>query len=234
MSDTVTFESKEILAIAAATKTVQLLKDAITHSGHASWVLAGGSTPMLAYEYIAAYHLEDLDWSKVTLLLGDERCGPLDSPDNNWHAIDDALLRHIPQSTRIRPVTDIDPATAATDYEAAVRSYLDTAPSKQFSVVWLGMGPDGHTLSLFPDHASMNATTMLVIPVYESRKPPADRMSFTLEVLQYAYSTIILSAGSDKRDAYAQALQSDSKLPIAQAAKQTNATWFVTRDIINV
>ncbi|RYF28887.1 MAG: 6-phosphogluconolactonase [Chloroflexi bacterium] len=234
MTDTVTFESKEILAIAAATKTIQLLNHSIDSDGAASWVLAGGSTPMLAYEYIAAYLLDEIDWSKVTVLLGDERCGPLDGVDNNWHAIDDALLQFIPQATLLRPMTDVDPAAAATAYTSTVDEYLSSTASRQFSVVWLGMGPDGHTLSLFPDHDSLKQTTQLVIPVYDSPKPPSERVSFTLAALQVARTTIILAAGSDKRQAFQQALQPDSQLPIAQAARRTNATWFVTRDITDV
>lgn len=226
MNQTLTFATKQLLASAAADHAVTHLKRTIADHGSATWVLAGGSTPMLAYQYIAQQHLDSLDWSKVTLFIGDERSGPLDGPDNNWHAIDQVLLRHIPQTLQHRPATDQPIDRASDQYNLQLTTFIQQS-NTLLDLVWLGMGPDGHTLSLFPGHDTALAATDLVIPVYDSPKPPAARISMTLAALEHASTTVILAAGSDKADALRQAQQPDSPLPIARASRATNALWMI-------
>lgn len=226
MAQTLTFTSKQLLAKAAAEHAVATLNAAIATKGSAIWVLAGGSTPMQAYQYITEHLIGDLDWSKVTFLIGDERSGPLDGPDNNWHAIHQAFLHHIPKTSQHRPATDQPTNQAAGDYATQITALLQQ-PNTTFDLVWLGMGPDGHTLSLFPGHENDLTANSLVIPIYNSPKPPSERISLTLVALAHATTTVILAAGNDKADAVQQAQQSDCSLPIAQAARITNALWMI-------
>jgi 6-phosphogluconolactonase len=231
MQATQVFETKQQLAQAAAVATVELLQSAIAQHGSATWVLAGGTTPAAAYTIIANQYLGDVDWSKVTFVIGDERIGPLDGPDNNWHVVDQLLLQHIPQAAFLRPKSDLTAEQAADDYIDQLLTLPNTLHGQpRLDVAWLGMGDDGHTLSLFPGHADFQPTDRLVIPVHHSPKPPADRISLTLHTLHSAGTTLILASGAEKAAAIASAQQPDSTLPIAQAARITNAKWFIDTD----
>lgn len=215
MSTIKTFENKEELAKAAAETAVRFLSASVERYGTATWVLAGGSTPLAAYQVIATTHQDALDWSRVTFLLGDERIGPLDGPDNNWHAID-TILSQIP-ARRFRPTSDQPAEDAAKEYE---NIFMVTPKSEsglpRLDLVWLGVGSDGHTLSLFPNHTSLFPSSSLVIPVHDSPKPPRDRISFSLRALQGVQHAMVLASGADKRDAISGA-QSGNNSPIALA-----------------
>lgn len=216
-----TYDSDAAVAEAAAQQTIDILHTAIVTYGSAVWVLAGGTTPNIAYEIIADSYLDRIDWEKVTVLIGDERIGPLDGPDNNWQSIETLFLQHIPEATFLRPKSDLSAEAAAADYEQRLLA-ID-----HFDVAWLGMGSDGHTLSLFPDHPDFQpADPRLVAPVHNSPKPPSDRISLTLHALTKSHATLILATGETKHDAFHAAQAPDSTLPIAQAARTTNATWL--------
>lgn len=212
------FDSKQELAEAAAEQTIALLEHAIKKYGSATWVLAGGTAPMLAYQVIADEYDEELDWSKVTVIIGDERIGPLDGPDNSWNQIDQVLLHAIP-AIKLRPDSDSFPVPAADGYEKKIDHLPKTASGlPRFDVVWLGVGQDGHTLSLFPNHAGLLPTNKLVIPVSDSPKPPNERISLTLRALTGTGTALIITSGEDKRQAVAEALKG-SRSPIALASR---------------
>lgn len=221
MNNVQIFPDKFSLATAAANQSIATLQEAITARGRASWVLSGGTTPDLAYQAIVEHHLHELDWSKVTLMLGDERIGALESPDNSWHGIEQVFLHHIPSATFLRPIADQAADQAAADYEQVI------APIDHFDLVWLGMGEDGHTLSLFPGHPDFQPTNRLVIPIHNSPKPPSDRLSLTLHALERADHTLVLASGDGKATAIKQAFEPTTTLPIAQAAALTHATWLI-------
>lgn len=230
MSTIQKFADKDQLAKAAADAAVDTLRRSVDEHGSATWVLAGGSTPLAAYQIVAASHANSLDWSKVTLLLGDERIGPLDGPDNNWHGIN-TILANIP-AQRHRPMTDTSAEEAATSYARTLTS-IPTAENglPRFDLLWLGVGEDGHTLSLFPDHSSLFPSSDLVIPIHDSPKPPRDRISLSLRSLQGAKTVSILASGADKKVAVHGALTGNSS-PISLAANIISThggdvTWFV-------
>lgn len=226
------YDDANKLAEAAAKQTIEVLHDAVGEHGSATWVLAGGSTPLLAYKSIAANYTDALDWSKVTFVMGDERIGPLDGPDSNWHAIDE-ILGSLP-ATKLRPQSDQPAEEAARDYA----QQLTTLPRGEnglprLDLVWLGVGSDGHTLSLFPNHSSILPSNELVTAVHDAPKPPADRISLTLRALQAAANLMILAAGADKQEAVSKA-RSGSYSPIGLAASivgihEGNVTWLVDK-----
>lgn len=228
------FDDKDELAQAVAEQTIALLESAIAKYGSAVWVLAGGSTPLAAYKIIADEYRNEIDWSKVTIIIGDERIGPLDGSDNNWHAIDNALLQHIAANT-FRPQTNQTAEQAARHYNAIIGQLPRTTEGlPRLDVVWLGVGQDGHTLSLFPRHASILPTSDLVIPVHDSPKPPADRITLTLRALRGACTVLIVAGGSDKQQAISDARQANSHLPIALAAQvvvthKGHVRWLVDK-----
>ncbi len=227
------YDDKTQLAEAAAARAIAVLKASIGEYGHATWALAGGSTPLLAYKIIAAKYADAIDWEKVTVIIGDERIGPLDGPNNNWHTIDE-IIGHLP-TTKIRPNSNLSAEEAAEDYSRQL-SRLPVIDNGllRFDLLWLGVGDDGHTLSLFPRHNSLLPSGDLVIAVHDSPKPPNDRISLSLRALQGTQVAVILAAGSDKKEAITRA-QNGESLPIALAVSiiethDGNITWLLDRD----
>lgn len=230
MSSVKTFDNKEQLAHAAAKTATDILWASISKYGQATWVLAGGSTPLAAYQAIATSFQDAIDWTKVTLMLGDERMGAPDGPANNWHSIE-RILATLP-ARKLRPRSDLSAEEAAIDYE----SYFSLIPKSASSLpridlMWLGVGSDGHTLSLFPNHNSLFPSSNLIIPVHNSPKPPSDRISFSLRSLQGVENAMVLASGSDKRDAIRGALSGNNS-PIALATNiitthDGNVSWFL-------
>lgn len=236
MSTVKTFDDKEQLAHASAEAAVDILRTSIDTNGNATWVLAGGSTPLAAYQILATNHSDSIDWTKVTVMLGDERMGPMDGPFNNWHAID-TILAPLPVR-RLRPRSDMSAEESARDYE----TYFSLIPKSdnglpRLDLIWLGVGDDGHTLSLFPGHNSMFPSSNLIIPVHDSPKPPRDRISFSLRSLQGAKNTMVLASGHEKHAAVHGALSgNNSPIAIAVSIIETHegsVTWYIDATAAN-
>ena len=233
MSSTQIFDSKARLAEDVAKKSATLLHAGIDKYGDATWVLAGGSTPLLAYKIIASNYADALDWSKVTVIMGDERIGPPNGADNNWRKINE-IIGSLP-TVKLRPDSDSSAEAAAADYNQKISS-LPKADNNlpRLDLIWLGVGEDGHTLSLFPRHESLLPSADLIIPVHNSPKPPSDRISLSLRAIQGAQHALILAAGADKREAVA-AAQKNINLPIALAASiiethEGHVEWLIDKE----
>ena len=173
--------------------------------------LSGGSTPRRFHALLAAAPLgEQVDWSRVQFFWGDERCVPPDDPDSNYRMARETLLDVVPvapdQIHRMRG--EDDPAQAARAYEAEVRAVFgaqgDMIP--RFDLIYVGMGPDGHTLSLFPHTAALDVTDRLVT---ENVVPQLNttRITFTTTLANNAAMVAFVIAGADKADALAEVLQ---------------------------
>jgi len=209
------------VAAMAVQQAIAVLQSAIETYGNATWVIAGGSTPMLAYKLMADTSLDALDWSKVTVVIGDERCVPLNDPASNWGQIKTVLLDKLPLSLSSTPPLAELGIASAESYER----HLQALPSNQAGLprldhVWLGMGEDGHTMSIFPDHPSLEdaAGDKLVFFVDQSPKPPAQRISLSFLALTAARSCVILATGEGKALVLARIANGDESLPVAQAA----------------
>ena len=225
----------EAIAANAAELTAEGLNKAVASRGQANWLLAGGSAPMGAYRLLASSYADKVDWSKVIVAIGDERCVPLTSPDANWPLINQALLEAVglPVEHQLKPKSEQSPEAAAEDYIQQLSSLMtegDIVPS--FDIVWLGMGEDGHTLSLFPGHPALHITGPLVIPVHNSPKPPSERISLTLKALSKSSNCLIMAAGDGKSEIIAKVFGGDGSLPINQAVSAIEAgggqvTWLI-------
>lgn len=237
MADVIISQTPEQLASAAAEHLIQELSNAIRTRGAATWVLAGGTSPNAAYKILAKEYLNSIDWSRVSVIIGDERSAPPDNPESNWKVAEDLFLSKldIPERQLLRPSFINSVEKAAEQYQAA----LEQLPRNEdglprLDVVWLGMGEDGHTLSLFPGHLSSQPTESLVIAVHDSPKPPPDRISLTFKALRGTVHGFILVAGSGKAEIVAQARRADSNLPIARAAREIEmaggrVTWLLDK-----
>jgi 6-phosphogluconolactonase len=170
--------------------------------------------------------------------MGDERCVPVTDPDSNWGQAAAALLDHVPvpASHLLRPQGELGAEAAADAYQAALAGLPPdpggTAP--RLEVVWLGVGEDGHCLSLFPGHPELEVTDRLVVGVHDSPKPPPDRVSLTLAALGGTERLLVLAAGAGKAEPVARARAGDDRLPLTRAVAAVRAaggsvTWLLDR-----
>jgi 6-phosphogluconolactonase len=224
------------LAEAAARLAVADLEAAVAAHGTATWVLAGGATPTAAYRRLAAPDLRArVAWDRVRAAMGDERCVPADHPDSNWGQAAAALLDHVPvpDQHRLRPRGELPPAAAADDYQAALGGLPAAAPgTPRLELVWLGVGEDGHCLSLFPGRPEVEVTDRLVVAVHDAPKPPPERISLTLAALAGTERLVVLATGAAKAGPVARARAGDDRLPLARAVAAVRAaggrvTWLL-------
>jgi len=226
------------LAEAAARAAITDLEAAVEAHGRATWVLTGGSTPAAAYRRLAAHDLRaGLEWDRVRVAMGDERCVPPDHPDSNWGQAAAALLDHVPVPAHhlLRPQGELGAEPAADAYQATLAA-LPAAPggAPRLEVVWLGVGEDGHCLSLFPGRPEVEVGDRLVVPVHDSPKPPPDRVSLTLAALAGTERLLVLAAGAGKAGAVARARAGDDRLPVTRAVAAVRSaggsvTWLLDR-----
>ncbi len=181
----------------------QVLLGSARAEGHV--VLTGGSTPRAAYESAAR---EPDAWAGTTLWFGDERCvGPQDER-SNYRMAREAMLAALGERVVVHRIQgERGPAWAAQDYEAKLRE----AGSPRFDLVLLGLGPDGHLASLFPDQDSLAERSRLVVGVPEAGfEPFVPRVSMTLPALAGARQIVFLVAGASKAQAVALAFGADA------------------------
>jgi 6-phosphogluconolactonase len=226
------------LAEAAARAAVADLEAAVEAHGTATWVLAGGGTPATAYRRLAAHDLRTgVEWDRVRVAMGDERCVPVDHPDSNWGQAAAALLDHVPVPGHqlLRPPGELGAEAAADAYQSALAALPAAAGgTPRLEVVWLGVGEDGHCLSLFPGHPELEVTDRLVVAVHDSPKPPPDRVSLTLAALAGTERLLVLAAGPGKAEPVARARAGDDRLPLTRAVQAVRAaggsvTWLLDR-----
>jgi 6-phosphogluconolactonase len=177
-----------------------------------------------------------VEWDRVRVAMGDERCVPVHHPDSNWGQAA-ALLDHvpIPDHQRLRPPGELGPEAAADAYQAALRELPTVASgAPRLEVVWLGVGEDGHCLSLFPGRDEGEVADRLVVAVRHSPKPPPDRISLTLAALAGTERLLVLAAGAAKADPVARARAGDDRLPLTRAVEAVRAAggsvaWLLDR-----
>jgi 6-phosphogluconolactonase len=212
-----TFSDAQALALALATRTEQAAAAAIARSGRFRCALTGGSAARVLYPLLARARL---DWTRVELFYGDERCVPPDHPDSNHRQALEALGG---TGATFHPVDGTAPP------DAAARAYEADLPG--LDVVHLGVGPDGHVCSLFPGHPLLAEPSRRVAALLDAPKPPPARVTLTLPALREARSLWFLVLGEAKQEAVRQALRSpDSRLPCALAHRAAaEAVWFLDR-----
>jgi 6-phosphogluconolactonase len=174
-----------------------MLVGAAARGGHI--VLSGGSSPQAAYQHLVdAVRAVDLDISRTTIWFGDERCVPPDDDRSNFKMVKEALLdplsdRSLPAVHRIRG--ELGPQAAADEYERELR---DAGPP-QFDLMLLGVGPDGHTQSMFPDQSSLQERSRLVLGVEQAGfEPFVPRVTMTFPALALSKQLVVLAAGESK------------------------------------
>lgn len=202
------FDNASEVARAAADRLIEIAREAIGERGRFAVALAGGSTPKRAYELLASDDFKDrLDWSKVHIFFGDERCVPPDDAESNYRMVNEAMLSHIaiPPENIHRMQGMGDAVANARLYEDELRTYFNDAEWPAFDLVLLGMGDDGHTASLFPGSPALHEQEAWVAANWVE-KFRAYRITLTAPAINHAAHVIFLVTGESKAERLAEVL----------------------------
>lgn len=199
----------ETLAAEAADRFVTFAQTAVVTNGRFSVALAGGGTPQAMYRLLAQSPRKgQIAWPKVHIFWGDERFVPPYDPDNLWRMAQETFLNEVPlpaANIHPMPTVGLTPAAAARQYARTIVRFFAPAPPR-FDLILLGMGPDGHTASIFPGQAAVASAERLVAVVTNSPKPPPTRLTLTYKVINQAAIIMFLVTGGEKATAVAQLL----------------------------
>ncbi|MDY0019354.1 MAG: 6-phosphogluconolactonase [Anaerolineae bacterium] len=193
------YPDAQALAYEAAAQIAALLSEAIAARKSATLALSGGSTPHLTYTLLAAHFSERVDWQRVQIFWGDERCVPPDHPESNYRMAYETLLTQvsIPEANIHRMQGELPPDEAALAYEQELRAVFGEAAIPRFDLILLGLGDNGHVASLFPGTAAIEEHTRWVVAHYiESLE--SWRLTFTPPLLNAAATALFLVSGSRK------------------------------------
>lgn len=210
---------------AVSTKFIAAASNAATKDHGAFYVaISGGSLPkLIAPGLITAAKEKHVDFSKWHMFFVDERFVPLKHEDNNFRACHEALLSKVPiPPAQIYPMdTTLDTVeAAATAYEKKLATVVKTKTDEgrpKLDLVMLGMGPDGHTASLFPGHPLLRETKRFVSSLKDSPKPPGSRVTLTMPAINSAEKVMFVAAGASKAPVLPVAVgKCEDKIPASQ------------------
>jgi 6-phosphogluconolactonase len=215
--DVVVLETVAAISEAAAREIVDAAAGALAERSRFVVALAGGETPRPLYGRLASEYRDAIAWDRTDACFGDERCVPPTDADSNYRMAREALLDRVAPANVHRMPGELGAEEAAAEYDRLLGrlGLLD--------LVLLGVGPDGHTASLFPGRPEVNAEGWAVA-VHDAPKPPPDRVSLTLGTLQAAHRVLVLATGADKADAVAKAQRGE-----VPAGMIPHAEWLVDR-----
>ncbi|TLS42466.1 6-phosphogluconolactonase [Streptomyces montanus] len=236
----VVHRDKELMAQAAAARLITKVVDAQASRGYASVVLTGGRNGNGLLTALAAAPARDaIDWGRLDLWWGDERFVPEGDPERNVTQAREALLDSVPlDPKRVHPMPAAD-GPYGKDADAAAEAYAvelakaagpeNHAPVPSFDVLMLGVGPDTHVASLFPELPAVRETERTVVGVHGAPKPPPTRITLTLPAIRAAREVWLLAAGEDKANAAAIALSGAGEVqaPAAGAYGRSRTLWLL-------
>jgi 6-phosphogluconolactonase len=203
LADVLVVPTAAALAEQAAERFVEAQANALEESGRCSVALSGGATPQGLYARLASEPFRSrVDWGRVRVFWGDERCVPPDHPDSNYRLAQELLLSRVPvrpENIYRMPGEAADQDLAAAEYAGELQTAfgLKRGEHPRFDLILLGMGADGHTASLFPHSPALREVTRLAVAVYVEAVR-GYRLTLTLPVLNNAARVLFLVSGSDK------------------------------------
>ena len=232
MTSFTVLQTPSMVAEATADRFVSAARSAIEERGVFRVALSGGGTPKQVYPLLLQPSRRDaIDWSAVEFFWGDERAVPPDHPDSNFGVAYGMLISQLsdvrPDRVHRMPAEAPDLDAAALSHESELRLAFGTRGDQwpAFDLVWLGMGPDGHTASLFPGSAGLDEDRRWVIGNWAPAQD-AWRMTLTFPVLNAARDVIFVATGADKADALREVRTGGSSLPAARVAGD-QVEWIV-------
>ncbi len=229
--DILVFNSIESFVDHAVEKWIELSEKAIHEKGHFSVALSGGTSPVPLYKKLA--ETKGLQWSKTQVFLVDERFVPYESGENNFQMINTTLLCHVAiPANNVHYISTVErtPKDAAKRYEKDLLSYAKKTKAliPRFDLVFLGIGDDGHTASLFPASPALKEKQHLARAVTSPHKDTKERITLTFPVINNAKNIIFLIIGSSKAAAAKEVLESKAcKLPAAMVKPEGDSVLFM-------
>ena len=235
-------DDAQAVAFAAASALVTRALDAIAARGRFSVALSGGATPLRFYSALAsriragAPGATSVAWDQVHLFWGDERAVPPDHPDSNYRAARGLLLAHlrVPDANVHRIEGELDPGEAAATYEEVLRRQFGIGPRAWpvFDLIFLGLGPDLHTASLFPGNAALDERERLAVATWV-QGISTHRITLTPPVINHARAVMFLVTGEDKAPALRDVLETEAD-PMRRPAQVVHPidgdlVWLVDR-----
>jgi 6-phosphogluconolactonase len=207
----------------AARYILDLGRTAIAERGLFRLALAGGNTPAVVYAAMDA----TFPWAQTQITFSDERCVPPDDKDSNYRMAHSTLLARvgIPEGNVFRLRGEADPNEAAAEYEARLKAVAARFGEDRYAhdVLLLGLGPDGHTASLFPGSEALDEERRNVVPAI-GPKPPPQRLTFTFPLINAARRVVFLVNDRSKQQVIDEVQTGDARHP---AARVHTATWLL-------
>lgn len=217
----------------AANRIVTAARQAITARGDFTLALSGGTTPLEVYAQLVRM-ADQLDWQNVFLFWGDERCVPPDHPDSNFGQARPLLVDSlpIPRENVFRILGELEPATAARDYEEMLTAFFHNE-QKSLDLVLLGLGEDGHTASLFPGSPALEISDRWVSEtIHPATGQP--RITLTFPAINQSREILFLVTGAGKAEVAAEVIQRPEASPQLPAKRVTGQAappyWLLDRE----
>ncbi|WFD29128.1 6-phosphogluconolactonase [Malassezia sp. CBS 17886] len=208
------FRDADALSKALADYVIRVQNEALERRSKFMIALSGGSLPSLLAKHLV--HRDDaaVHWDKWQVFFADERIVPLDDPESNYQLSNNAIFSQVPQLQRdqVHTIDENhlnDAEEAADTYEKQLMHAFagkESVRTPVFDLILLGLGPDGHTCSLFPGHELLKEQERWVAPIEDSPKPPSRRITFTYTVLNHAHHIAFVLTGEGKQDILAKVL----------------------------
>jgi 6-phosphogluconolactonase len=222
------------LARAAADEFRRLAEAAVQERGRFSVALSGGNTPRAVYSLLASEHRQ-LPWDRIHIFFGDERHVPPDHPDSNFRMASESLLSKvaIPEKNVHRIRAELEADDAAKEYEQELREFFHLIDHEwpRFDLIFLGIGEDGHTASLFPGSKALTEASRRVVANWVE-KFKTFRITLSFPVLNHAAEVVFLVSGAGKAQILSEILRPGSKKYPAQNVQPENGRllWLVDQD----
>jgi 6-phosphogluconolactonase len=217
-------------AVEAADFILGKIRAGLAGGGVFRLALSGGNTPRAIHAEMIR-RAGDLPWNRVQFTFGDERCVPPDDAESNFRMARESLFDPLatPAGNIFRMRGEIDPENAAREYETQLGAFASRFSEVRYvhDLILLGMGPDGHTASLFPESPALEETSRNIVPVI-GPKPPPQRLTMTFPMLNAARHVCFLINGADKLPLVESIVAGQSALPAARVRPTNGAlTWIV-------
>ena len=224
----------DALAHRAAQEFHRLSEAAVQERGRFSVALSGGNTPRAVYTLLASEH-QQLPWDRIHIFFGDERHVPPDHPDSNFRMASESLLSKvpIPEKNIHRIRAELEAEAAAKEYEQQLREFFHLADHDwpRFDLIFLGIGEDGHTASLFPGSKALTEASRRVVANWVE-KFQAFRITLTFTVLNHAAEVLFMVSGAGKAQILSEVLRPGNRKYPAQNVQPQNGQllWLVDQD----